>query len=114
MNPYALLGHIDALTARIAKLRGRPLVDGATPPSWQEVPSHGAELLTGRLVRELRMAVANIFFVLKSYGMDCDDHRLSALSTALDEHAAEHLYPLRAAARGLAEIVERRERDTGR
>jgi hypothetical protein len=69
-------------------------------------------MVTRRLLRELRLGVAKVFEVLKSYGMECDGLRLSALGEASDDHAAEHLYHLLAAAQGMAETVERRERDT--
>jgi hypothetical protein len=110
MNPYELLRRIEALRSRLAALRGRPLIENdAAPPA--ELPG---ELLTGRLVRELRLAVANIFQALGMYGMDAEGHRRSALSEASDDDAAEHLYRLLGAAQSMAEVVERQERDTSK
>lgn len=112
MNPYQLLGRVDALRARLADLRGRPLLDDDTSRQIEHIQR--GEMPTRRPLRELRLAVANVFDVLKSYGTECDGLRLSALAEAPEEHAAEHLYHLLAAAQSMAETVERRERDTAR
>jgi hypothetical protein len=113
MNPYQLLERVNALRDRLANLRGRPLLEDDTS-SPVERQLYQGEMLTRRLVRELRLAVANVFDVLRKYGAECDGLRLSALGEATDDHAAEHLYHLLSAAQGMAETVERRERDTAK
>ena len=68
---------------------------------------------TPRVMKEPREQVAHVFHVLRSeYGVDCDGHRQSALAS--DDQATEHLYKLVAAARGMAETVERQPQDTPR
>jgi hypothetical protein len=113
MNPYMLLERVETLRARLASLRGCPLLDDDFPPNFDDRHYVG-EMLTRRLLRDLRFAVAKVFEVLKLYGTQCDGLRLSALAEATDDHAVDHLFHLLAAARGMAEDVERRERDTAK
>ena len=61
MNPYQLLGRVDALRARLADLRGRSLLDDDTSRQIEHIQR--GEMPTRRLLRELRLAVANVFDV---------------------------------------------------